>query len=84
MLFIYISQDLLWTKILLTKNDFLESVGAFHMNKILSDHIFKPEDWETSFSSTGIGSSMTEEDPDPDTTQDFANNVKEESVSEEE
>lgn len=54
------------------------------MNKILSDHIFKPEDWETSFSSTGIGSSMTEEDPDPDTTQDFANNVKEESVSEEE
>ena len=28
---------------------FLESVGAFHMNKILSDHIFKPEDWEQVF-----------------------------------
>ena len=33
---------------------FLENVGAFHMNKILSDHIFKPEDWETSFSSTEL------------------------------
>lgn len=56
------------------------------MNKILSDHIFKPEDWETSFSSVGFGSSMTEEEPqpEPDTTEDFVTNVKEESVSEEE
>ena len=52
---IYITRSVV-DKILLTKMIFLESVGAFHMNKILSDHIFKPEDWETSFSSTGIGS----------------------------
>ena len=38
-----------------------KSVGAFEMNKLLSNHIFKPEDWDDSTTSTPISSQVDNE-----------------------